>query len=59
MVEFDTRIFGAKLPVNTTLFFVAILTPGFEFVAQIFKTGNSTMRKTLSAKCGKFDLGYV
>ena len=59
MLELDTRIFGAKMPIYTPLLLVASLTPRSEFIAQVFKVGDSTMRKALSPKCGKFNFGYV
>ena len=59
MLELDTRIFGAKMPIYTPLLLVTILTPGFEFIAQVFKVGDSAMRKALSPECGKFNFGYV
>ena len=59
MFELDTRIFSTKMPVDTTLFLVAILTPRFEFIAQVFKAGESTVSETLSCQRGKFNLGYV
>ncbi len=50
MFKLDTRIFRTKVPLYTTMLFIAISTPGPEFIAEFLKAGNTTMPKALSTK---------